>query len=307
MGFSEEISALKSKAEGQLHALSSKEKTKNALFLPFVSTLGYDPFDIREVEPGFTVDVGGERHKTVDYAVKKGGTPIMFFECKEAGTDLAAYDPDPLFRSFSEIEARIGVLTNGIDYRFYADVEEEISVDQRPFLEFNLLDCRPEDIGELERMRKSSLDVEGVLSTARDLKYKRLFKDYLDLQWKSPDEQFVRFMAQRIHDGQLPEGIQERFGPVVREAVREFVQERRGARPTLTRREGEPQPTRQREAPKSAGTEKESESAGQPEEPVSPNRTEQEEETPSGEKVSGEPDGSDPFEKNLAERVIDGF
>lgn len=314
MGFSEEISALKSKAESQLHALSTREKTKNALFLPFVQALGYDPFDIREVEPGFAVEVGGNGHKTVDYAIKRNGTPIMFFECKEAGTDLAAYDPDPLFRYFSEIEARIGVLTNGIDYRFYADVGEEISGDHRPFMEFNLLDCGPEEVGELERMRKSSLDIEDILSTARDLKHKRLFKDYLDLQWKRPDEKFVRFMAERIYDGQVPEGVHERFGPVVREALREFTRERSRARLESTRREERPRPTTQSKMSKSSETKSDPEPTRQAEKPEPTRQSEeatstgQTGETSNEEALNGEPEeGSDPFEKNLAERVIDGF
>jgi hypothetical protein len=50
MSFSDKISSLQPSAGRQLHALGSRQKTENALILPFFSMLGYNPFDVREVE-----------------------------------------------------------------------------------------------------------------------------------------------------------------------------------------------------------------------------------------------------------------
>lgn len=311
MGLTEEIAALKSKTETQLHALSTKEKTKNALFLPFVKALGYDPFDVREVEPEFAVDVGGNEQMKVDYAIKKGGTPVMLFECKEAGTDLSAYDADPLFRYFSEIEARIGVLTNGIKYRFFADLED-IGIDERPFLTFNLLDHRRGDVRHLEQMQKATLDVDEVVASARDTKYKQLFKDYLDLQWKGPDEKFVRFMAERVSGEQVSEGFHDTFGPIVQEALQEFVQNRSEDRPEPSRQEETPHSVRQTDEPTSIQEEPQKEASTPSRERRDLEQKDlkpagQADETPAGETVNGEESGHGPFEKNLAARVIDDF
>lgn len=339
MDLFQEIAALKSNAEDQLHALNTREKTKNALLLPFFSALGYNPFDVREVEPGFAVEVGEERRQ-VDYAVKRNGVPIMIFECKEAGTDLDAYDAAPLYRYFSQIEARIGVLTNGIGYRFYADLDREANADTRPFFEFNLLDHERGAVEELERLTKSAFDLDEILAAAHDLKYGRLLREYLERQWEGPDRQFVRFLAEQISQGGVAQGDAERFEPLVREALQQFVQGKEGEQPGSGSRDeasahtGQPRTNGgQTAASKQTNDEQSSETW---EEKVGEVSTAQEEADPRNSSPQGEADGraptiqndegpveeqhnaetqDDPFElngedtfdTNLAERVIDDF
>ncbi|PSQ94253.1 MAG: restriction endonuclease, partial [Bacteroidetes bacterium QH_2_63_10] len=57
MDLTEKISALQSSAQRQLPALTSLKKMETALILPFFNALGYDPFDVREIEPDFEMGV----------------------------------------------------------------------------------------------------------------------------------------------------------------------------------------------------------------------------------------------------------
>ena len=66
----------------------------------------------------------------------------MFFECKASNVVLGDDHASQLYRYFSVTEARIGVLTNGVLYRFYADLDEPNKMDAKPFLEFNMLDVQ---------------------------------------------------------------------------------------------------------------------------------------------------------------------
>lgn len=102
MEIAKRISTLKSRAKSQLHGLNTEEKTKNALLLPFFDVLGYDPFDVREVEPEFAVEAGEGETKTVDYAVKIDGAPAILFQCEEAKAGLETLENDSLFRHFSD-------------------------------------------------------------------------------------------------------------------------------------------------------------------------------------------------------------
>ena len=79
MEFTEKVSALQSSAENQLPALNSLKKTETALVLPFFDVLGYNPFDVRDVEPDFNVGLGDKGMRTVDYALKREGAPLMLF------------------------------------------------------------------------------------------------------------------------------------------------------------------------------------------------------------------------------------
>jgi hypothetical protein len=229
MGLSENLSALKERAEGQLDILNSKEKTENALLLPFFNALGYDAFNVREVEPGHVVEVEGEA-RNVDYAVKIDGAPAMLFQYEEATADLDVFDGDPLFRHFDVLNTSLVVLTNGLTYRFFADLGNGSSVDGRPFFEFDLLDYEPEQITYLKRITKSAFDTQEVLSAAFELKYTRLLQNYLVRQREEPDTHFVRFLAAQIYEGEVSEETLGRFHPVVQKLLRQFDMEERKVR-----------------------------------------------------------------------------
>lgn len=243
MGLTEKFSALRESAESQLDVLNSKEKTENALLLPFFDVLGYDAFNVREVEPGHVVELEGEA-RNVDYAVKIDGAPVMLFQYEEAAANLDVFDGEPLFQHFDALDPSLVVLTNGLTYRFFADLSGEGAVDGRPFLEFDLLDHEPEQISYLELLTKPEFDTEEVLSTAFELKYTRLLQNYLVRQREDPDPHFVRFLAAQTHEGEVSEEILERFHPVVQKFLRQFdVEERKVRRQATGYMEDAGQPT----------------------------------------------------------------
>ncbi len=102
--------------------------------MPFINhVLGYNVFDPAEVVPEFIADVGTKKGEKVDYAIFRNGDPIMLFECKHYGVDLGKEPASQLYRYFSVAKARFGVLTDGVFYRFYSDIEEQNKMDARPF------------------------------------------------------------------------------------------------------------------------------------------------------------------------------
>ena len=136
MDFIDKIREFASRIPNQLGHIQTEEATKNALVLPFITALGYNVFDPTEVVPEFTADIGTKKGEKVDYAVLKDGKPILLFECKWCGTDLEREHASQLYRYFSVTDGRFGVLTNGIIYRFYSDLEKENKMDEKPFFEF---------------------------------------------------------------------------------------------------------------------------------------------------------------------------
>ena len=121
MDFIEQLQTLVARVPKLCPVLQTEEATKNALVLPFINALGYDIFDPTEVIPEFTADVGIKKGEKVDYALIKEGKIIMLFECKHCGADLNTSHASQLYRYFSVTEARIAVLTNGVEYRFFSD------------------------------------------------------------------------------------------------------------------------------------------------------------------------------------------
>lgn len=239
MDFADEIIALASRITKQMEHLKTEEATKNALVLPFINVLGYNVFDPSEVVPEFTADVGIKKGEKVDYAIMLDGSVIMLFECKHAEADLSKVQFSQLFRYFAVTDARIGVLTNGLQYRFYSDLEEPNKMDQRPFLEFDMTDLQEQLLGELKKLSKSAFNIDQLLSTAHELKYTKALKGYLTEQWQAPSEEFVKFLTKKVYDGMFTQSVKEQFTDIARRALHQFVNDRVSGRLKSALREEE--------------------------------------------------------------------
>jgi hypothetical protein len=124
MDLIDKIKDIASRIPQQRDHIQTEEATKNAFIMPFISALGYDVFNPTEVVPEFTADVGTKKGEKVDYAIKKDSGIIILIECKWSGTDLHQDHASQLYRYFSATEARFAILTNGIVYKFYSDIDE---------------------------------------------------------------------------------------------------------------------------------------------------------------------------------------
>lgn len=223
MDFIDEIRNLAERALDLKNDLNTEEATKNALIMPFIRILGYDVFDPREVIPEFTADVGIKKGEKVDYAIISDGTPVVLFECKSCNTNLKNAHANQLYRYFSAVEARFGVLTNGIEYQFFTDLDSANKMDQKPFLEFNLLRIKESLVSELKKFSKGQFDVENILSTASELKYTREIKRVIAAEYENPSEDFVRFCIGEIYAGVKTQSVIEQFTTITKRAFHQFL------------------------------------------------------------------------------------
>lgn len=223
MDFIDRIRELSARIPKQLDLIQTEEATKHALVMPFISALGYDVFNPLEVTPELTADVGTKKGEKVDYAIRKDNKVILLFECKAVSSDLAQVHASQLYRYFSVTEARFSVLTNGIVYWFYTDLDAPNKMDSKPFFEFNMLDIREQDVEELKKFTKSVFDLDGILTTASELKYTREIKRILSEQLQDPSEDFVRLFAGQVYQGRMTQSVKEQFTEMTRRALRQFI------------------------------------------------------------------------------------
>lgn len=206
----------------QLQHISTEEATKNALVLPFLGALGYDVFNPTEVTPELTADVGVKKGEKVDYAVLLEGEPIMLFEVKACSCSLDQAHMSQLYRYFSVTAARLGVLTNGIQYRFFTDLDAANKMDDRPFLEVDLLSLDEHQLAQLRKFAKSQFQLESILGSATDLKYTGEMKKILGREVEKPSEELVRFFTAQVYSGRLTQAVREQFTEITRKALQEF-------------------------------------------------------------------------------------
>lgn len=207
----------------QLEHIQTEEATKNALVMPFIAALGYNVFDPTEVTPELNADVGIKKGEKVDYAILREGKPIILFECKHHAADLSKTHASQLYRYFSVTEARFGVLTNGLSYWFYTDLEAANKMDSKPFFEFNMLDFKEAAVDELKKFSKSSFDLNNIMTTASELKYTREIRRILLEQMQSPSDELVKIILGKVYTGRVTQLVREQFAQFIRQAFAQVV------------------------------------------------------------------------------------
>ena len=166
--------------------------------MPFIQALGYDVFDPSEVVPEFTADFGLKNGEKVDYAVMRDGEPALLFECKKVNDSLDVTRASQLARYFNTTKARIAILTDGIVYKFFSDLDAENTMDATPFLEIDVTKTQSRDLNSLQYFSKQHFDVIEARSAAANMKYIRGMKSYLVELYNQPDEDFVRLLSRKV-------------------------------------------------------------------------------------------------------------
>jgi protein of hypothetical function DUF450 len=200
---------LKTKLE-QLHQrvdnlkeqIQTEEATKNAFIMPFIQILGYDIFNPIEVIPEFVCDIGTKKGEKVDYMIMKDGEPILVIECKHWKENANAHNSQ-LHRYYHVSKARFGILTNGIVYNFYTDLEKPNIMDEKPFLTINLDDLKDSSIKVLEKFTKTSYDLESILDSAESLKYIKAIRKEFEAEIDNPSDEFIKLLVNRFFDRPL--------------------------------------------------------------------------------------------------------
>ncbi len=220
------LSQLASRLPRLKETVQTEEGTKNALIMPVLQALGYNVFDPFEVVPEYTSDVGTKKGEKVDYVIMKDGKPAILIECKALNASLNINHASQLYRYFACTEARFAILTNGVEYQFYTDIEAPNKMDDRPFFEFTLEDIDSRKVTELKKFSKSMFELENILSNASELKYKKQIRHLLTQELESPSEEFVRLFAKQVYGGTLTQERRAQFTTLVSQAFREWVNNR---------------------------------------------------------------------------------
>lgn len=224
MDFIDQLKQFSKRVESLKGTIQTEEATKTALIMPFFSMLGYDVFNPQEFIPEFTADVGIKKGEKVDYAIVKDGQPVILVECKSISENLDRHDSQ-LFRYFGTTSAKFAILTNGQYYRFYTDLDNANKMDEDPFLTINILDIRDNQVPELKKFCKSVFDIDSIFSTASELKYVHEFKEVFTQQLNDPSDDFIRFFLQGCYSGQKTQNVLEKFRPVLRKALNDYISE----------------------------------------------------------------------------------
>ena len=203
-------------------SIQSEESTKQSMILPFLSALGYDVFNPEEITPEKECEVNGKKGEKIDYAVSREGEQLMIIECKHWNEDLDKHEQQ-LRRYYTSSKAKIGVLTNGLEYRFYADFDQTNLMDKDAFFCFDL---NSEDESELEfllKFKKENFNLCLILAEAEKLKYSSKLKKEIYSELESPSIDFIKLFAKKVYSGVLTQQKITSFKELIVESIRKYI------------------------------------------------------------------------------------
>lgn len=206
--------------------VDSEASTNTSLVQPFIRLLGYDVGNPDEVSPEHHADFSEKYQNKVDYAILHKGTPVIALESKRVGSQMK--DDRGQSRSYFNAcsTVKLGILTDGLKYEFFADSDKPNMMDDTSFLRLDFADVAKEgDIDEhslsgLAALRNGLFNPENVGAEA---KQKLLFDSIITIlkaMKAEPNDEFVRFLLRQSEIGSKIGNLTQRIVDMNRDLIR---------------------------------------------------------------------------------------
>lgn len=225
MDFIEKIRDLAKRVEEQKKIVATEQAAKTAMVMPFLQLLGYDVFNASEVIPEYIADWGAKKGEKVDYAIKVAGKFVMLIECKPVTDKLDASKESQLARYFTNIpEARIGMLTNGVVYKFYTDLNEQNIMDTDPFMSFDFGQINERIALKLEMFTKEKItNTDSVTSDIVKLRNYSATSEVVFKELSEPSDDLIRHIIKQLPFKKIAnEAALAEFRIHVKKAIEQF-------------------------------------------------------------------------------------
>lgn len=193
------IAAINEIRDSKSIVISDEASIKSGVILRLLSLLGWNPFDVNEVKPEYTVET-----KRVDFSLRINETNKVFIEVKRPSENLETHQEQLLGYSFRE-GVKQAILTNGITWWFYLPLNEG-SWEQRRFFTADFFEQDQTAISEklIELLSRCNVASGDALKTAEHLykghQKKNILRDALPKAWhkilNDPDDLFVELLVE---------------------------------------------------------------------------------------------------------------
>lgn len=214
---------LANKIQSFKNDILNEEATKNSCILPFLSILGYDIHNPQEVVPEYKADIGIKNGEKVDFTIAIDNEASMLVEAKTIGTNLNKHYSQ-LFRYFSVVDgAKVGILTDGVEYQFYTDIKIPNKMDQEPFFVFNIFNFNDKDYKYLTKFKKENFNVNKIKKAAEKLYYEQEIDRIVANVLSNPNDDFIKLILSEFYGGAKTSKIRNNVKPMVVKAIEKYI------------------------------------------------------------------------------------
>jgi hypothetical protein len=225
------ISSIVSTFEQAKNNITTEEATKTALIMPFLAALDYNVFNPLEVVPEIVADIGEKKGEKIDYAVKNGDETLMLIECKRCTQPLVNSNISQIFRYFGacriKMGVRLAVLTNGLEYLFFTDLENGNVLDITPFFKFNLLDHDEQNILELQQFSKDNFNIDKIVENADNMKRRSAVESVLEGYFSKPTDNFIKCVLTDLDFQTMKtQSVITTYSDIIKDAFNKIIREK---------------------------------------------------------------------------------
>jgi hypothetical protein len=203
----------------------NEQATKQSLIVPLFTILGYDVADPRECKPEYRADFGkGEKAATpVDWAFLIDGAFAFFVEAKEVGAKMTRYAEQLGMYFAKEPDVKLGILTNGVDWRLFTDLNHLNVMDTEPFLTWNVLEDEIIPVNFLTLLQRSRFKPQLVRTFAEGKRRRSLLVDALTRLLPEPSPEFVKLAVQGIESRNLTPKVIAEWTPILANTIQDWA------------------------------------------------------------------------------------
>lgn len=229
MGFTEDVAKLSERIRRHSERNLGEEATKQALILPLIQTLGYDILEPEELLPEYVADFATKVKplKKVDYAIAINKTIVMVVEAKACNEKPEAHDGQLAYYFNGLGSAKVAIVTNGVEYRFFTDLRAANKMDADPFFSFNVLKYEPKDLENLKLFHRENFDATAIGKQAEEMIYVKGMTQLIGNLLRTPSKEFMRFLLKEIGDfspnykieGQINDKRIATFEPIIKKSL----------------------------------------------------------------------------------------
>lgn len=197
--------------------LSDNEtKTRDYLIEPVFNMLGYSKMEHYSHEYSLRDSKGSVRK--VDMVVSLNGkTPIMLVECKKATANLTKVHFKQLSGYYdNHKESKVGILTNGIVYEFYAVKWNNNKIlSEIPFLTFDLRNFTRADLEDLAHFHIQLFNTKNILEISEESYFLEDFNAALTKTLHPAGDELTRLIYQKMGGKKATEKVNKRIRKLI--------------------------------------------------------------------------------------------
>ena len=198
--------------------VQSEEATKLSMVLPVIQALGYDIYDPTEVVPEMVCDIQNKNDR-VDFSIFTDGVPVIIIECKTAGANLEQYTKQ-LSKYFVSSKAKYAILTNGLEYWIYTDLQQINLMDSEPFFKIDFSKATDSEITFFMKLSKENFDESRLRTSAQVHSVSGKIREEIAREMAYPSGDFLCMIAKRCYTGIVTQQVLEEINDIISSIIR---------------------------------------------------------------------------------------